>query len=337
MTRILITGASGFLGQDLATALLAKDPSSQTHLTLTDVVKPTIPSNGNETTCKCIQLDLTSRKDAESILDPGYDAIYLLHGIMSGGSEANLDLGLAVNIDSFGLILDILRTRRPGAKIIFPSSLAVYGPTGAGEIVSETTCALPQSSYGSEKLIVETLINDFSRRGLIDGRIARLPTVIVRPGAPSAAASSFASGIVRKSLKGIKNVLPVEESLEMWVCSPKVVVENLIRLKDVDAKMFEGRLSRVTCLPGQTVSVEEILNALEAVGGKEARGLVEKKRDEQVEKIVKRYVCLSDSEEYLLITCSWPAKFDTTRAKELGLMDDISLKEIVQTFAASLR
>jgi nucleoside-diphosphate-sugar epimerase len=295
MPHILITGASGFLGQDLATALLAKDPSGQTRLTLTDVVKPAVPANGNEAICDCIQLDLTSHGDVQNVLKSRYDAIYLLHGIMSGGSEASLDLGLAVNVDSFRLILDTIRNKHPGTKIIFPSSLAVYGPTGEGEVVSETTCPLPQSSYGSEKLIVETLINDFARRGLIDGRIARLPTVIVRPGAPSAAASSFASGIVRESLKGIRNVLPVEESLEMWVCSPKVVVENLIRLKNVDEAVFKSELSRVTCLPGQTVEVGEILNALKAVGGKEARGLVEKKRDEEVERIVKRYVCSCSS------------------------------------------
>jgi nucleoside-diphosphate-sugar epimerase len=167
----------------------------------------------------------------------------------------------------------------------------VYGSTAAGEVVSETTCPIPQSSYGAEKLIIEILINDFSRRGLLDGRIARLPTVIVRPGKPSGAASSFASGIVRESLRGERNVLPVEEDLEMWICSPQVVVENLIRLRDV--KKNELGFHRVVCLPGQTVRVGEILDVLELVGGKEKRALVEKRKNSSIEAIVERYVCHS--------------------------------------------
>jgi nucleoside-diphosphate-sugar epimerase len=287
--RILITGASGFIGRELANALIVRD--ARTQLTLTDIVEPARPPNtptcaeGSQTieTLKC---DLTSPEIVSSIFSTRYDVVYVLHGIMSGGSEADLNLGLRVNVDSFRTILDCLRTRHQGTKVIFPSSLAVYGPTTEGEIVSETTCPFPQSSYGAEKLIIETLINDYSRRGLLDGRIARLPTVIVRPGKPSAAASSFASGIVRESLKGERNVLPVEEELDMWVCSPQVVIENLVRLRDVPGERLG--MHRVVCLPGQTVSVRQILDALEAVGGKEKRELVEKRKDLVNEAIVKR-------------------------------------------------
>ncbi|KIW04248.1 uncharacterized protein PV09_04553 [Verruconis gallopava] len=314
--HILITGASGFIGQELATALVAKDLSVR--LTLTDICEPAKPAIAAQASIDTLGLDLTSREKVESLLSTRYDLIYLLHGIMSGGAEANLDFGLKVNVDSFRNILDTLRMRYPGTQVIFPSSLAVYGPTSEGEVVSETTCPMPQSSYGAEKLIVETLLNDYSRRGLIDGRIARLPTVIVRPGKPSAAASSFASGIVRESLKGEKNVLPVEEDLEMWICSPQVVVENLVKLRDVPKEKLGSH--RTVCLPGQTVTVGQILDALEAVGGRKARDLVEKKKDAENERIVK----------------SWPARFDTTRAKDLGLREDISLTKIVETFAATL-
>jgi len=112
--------------------------------------------------------------------------------------------------------------------------------------------------------------------------------VIVRPGAPTAAASSFASGIVRESLKGEKNTLPVAEDLEMWVCSPQTVVANLIRLREVPKEKFAAFGSRVVCLPGQTVSVGDILQELETVGGRTARDLVVKQRDEGIEKIVLR-------------------------------------------------
>jgi nucleoside-diphosphate-sugar epimerase len=284
--HILITGASGFIGQELATALLEKDQS--TRLTLTDIVEPARPANASMDyqNIEIFKHDLTSPETVEFLFSARYNAVYLLHGVMSGGSEADLELGLKVNIDSFRSMLDCVRVRHPGTKVIFPSSLAVYGPRAEGEIVNETTCPLPQSSYGAEKLIIETLINDYSRRGLLDGRIARLPTVIVRPGQPSAAASSFASGIVRESLKGEKNVLPVEEDLDMWICSPQVVVQNLIMLKDSPKEQLG--IHRVVCLPGQTVKVGEILDALETVGGKEKRALVEKKKDSLNENIVKR-------------------------------------------------
>lgn len=215
-------------------------------------------------------------------------------------------------------ILDQLRVHHPGTVVIFPSSLAVYGPTGPGEITSESTNPLPQSSYGAQKLMVETYLNDFSRRGLLDGRIVRLPTVVVRPGAPSAAASSFASGIIREPLKGEKSILPVSRDLEMWICSPKTVVANLIRIKDVPGEKFG--LSRVTNLPGITVTVHRMLEAVERVGGIQALNLIEERRDTKIEAIVG----------------SWPARFDTSRAKDLGLKDDQTLVETINEFAASL-
>jgi len=283
MLSILITGAGGFIGASLTTALLSSSPDLT--LTITDISAP--PTSSPRVTS--VASNLTDASSVQSLLATSYDTIYLLHGIMSSGSEANLLLSTQVNIDSFRLILQTLIIDHPGTKVIFPSSLAVYGPSSDhNEVVSETTCPLPQSSYGTQKLVVETLINDYSRRGLIDGRIARLPTVIVRPGAPTAAASSFASGIVREPLQGIKSSLPVNENLDMWVCSPQIVVANLIRLRDVPNAMFAGFGSRVVCLPGQVVSVGEILNELEAVGGTEARSLVVKERDEAVEAIVKR-------------------------------------------------
>lgn len=194
----------------------------------------------------------------------------------------------------------------------------MYGPTAAGEVTSESTNPLPQSSYGAQKLMVETYLNDFSRRGLLDGRVVRLPTVVVRPGAPSAAASSFASGIIREPLQGKKSTLPVPRDLEMWICSPKTVVANLIRVKDVPKEKLG--LSRVINLPGITVNIQQMLDALERVGGKQAISLIEEARDPKVEAIVG----------------SWPARFDTSRAQGLGLEADRTLVETVTEYAQSL-
>lgn len=237
---------------------------------------------------------------------------------LSAGLSSPIVVRAANQIRPDRAILDQLRVHHPGTVVIFPSSLAVYGPTGPGEITSESTNPLPQSSYGAQKLMVETYLNDFSRRGLLDGRIVRLPTVVVRPGAPSAAASSFASGIIREPLKGEKSILPVSRDLEMWICSPKTVVANLIRIKDVPSEKFG--LSRVTNLPGITVTVHRMLEAVERVGGIEALNLIEETRDPKIEAIVG----------------SWPARFDTSRAKDLGLKADQTLVETVNEFAASL-
>ncbi|KAL1612850.1 hypothetical protein SLS60_001080 [Paraconiothyrium brasiliense] len=316
--HILITGAGGFIGQELANALLSSNPS--VHLTLADVFEP--PS-ANSSRTKSVKADLTSPAAVDALLsDQQWSACYLLHGIMSGGAEANLDLGLSVNIDSHRLTLDFLRKHQPGVVVVFPSSLAVYGPPESpDQQYDEKTIPIPQSSYGAEKLIVETLVNDYSRRGLIDGRVVRLPTVIVRPGAPSAAASSFASGIVREPLKGLQSTLPVSKDLAMWVCSPKTVVRNLVAIKDVPKERFAKNQGRVVNLPGQTVTVSQILEALGEVGGEKALQLIENKHDPKVEAIV----------------ASWPARFDISLAKGLGMAADISLKEEVQSFATSLK
>lgn len=318
--HILITGAAGFIGQELMTSFLLS--SSTLRLTITDVAQPPIPASCSAHSARvtAIKSDLTAPSAVKSLFTPRFSAVYLLHGLMSGGAEANLELGWRVNFESHRIILDYLRCQHPGTIVVFPSSLAVYGPPAAmGAVTSELTCPQPQSSYGAQKLMTETYLNDMSRRGLLDGRIVRLPTVIVRPGLPSAAASSFASGIVREPLQGVPAVLPVAPSLEMWVCSPQTVVRNLILVKDVPGDRFG--LSRVVNLPGVTVTVQDILDALRTVGGDEALNLVEEKRDAKVEAIVN----------------SWPARFDIGRATGLGMVSDVSVLETVGAFAANLR
>ncbi|KAK7969673.1 D-erythronate dehydrogenase [Apiospora saccharicola] len=193
-----------------------------------------------------VKSDLTDAQAIASLLSTKFTAVYLLHGLMSGAAEAQSELGWKVNWDSYRAILDHLKKHTPGVVTIFTSSLAVYGPASPTEVITEMTGPIPLSNYGSQKLRVETYLNNLSWKRLLDGRIVRLPTVIVRPGAPSAAASSFASGIIREPLKGERSVLPVLRDLEMWVCSPRTVVKNLVLVKDVKDDAFYLACNTVT-------------------------------------------------------------------------------------------
>ncbi|KAJ5901797.1 hypothetical protein N7495_002325 [Penicillium taxi] len=316
---ILITGAGGYVGQELAAALLASTPDSQT-ITITDVTEPTIPESARQYISRltCVRADLTSPKEVDDLLDAShpYETVYLLHGIMSSGAEVNFELGICVNLDATRYILDRLRMTIPGVKVVFTSSLAVYGPAPPGFVINETNFpAVPSSSYGTQKLMVESLLNDYSRRGFLDGRCVRLPTVTVRAGRPTQAASSFASDIIREPFHGKKAILPVGRNTYLWICSPHTVIKNLIHARSVPKEAFGG--SRSVNLPGLKVSVQEMLDALEEVGGKERRALVEDKYDAATDKIVQ----------------SWTPQFSTDRALELGFSADISMAENIKQFA----
>ncbi|KAL8843615.1 MAG: hypothetical protein Q9170_000119 [Blastenia crenularia] len=311
--KVLITGAGGFIGQALARALVAEDKVAS--LILTDVIEPMNPVPTKDS-IRCVKADLTSQEVCDSLLAQEFTHVFLLHGIMSGAAEANLDLGIKVNMDATRKIFDTLRKIRPGVKVIFTSTTAVYGPPPSpGFALTEANAPSPGSSYGAQKLISEILLNDLSRRGLLDGRIVRLPTVLVRPGKPTGAASSFASGIFREPLNGQRSILPVSKELSVWICSPRTVVKNLIIARDLPAERYGGG-SRVVNLPGVTVSIRDMLAALKAVGGQKALDLVEEKRDSATERIVE----------------SWPAKYDTSRAKELGFADDGTLEQTLQEY-----
>lgn len=312
--NILITGANGFVGQALTAALLSD--SSISSLILTDIVEPDVPSPESNFTAeiRSIEADLTDQATCENLFTSDLTHVYLLHGLMSGATEVNLDLGLRVNVDSTRIILDILRKVKPGIKVIYSSACAVFGPSDE-KLVTESTMPLPGSSYGAQKLICETLLNDFSRRGLIDGRILRLPTIIIRPGKPSGAASSFVSGIIREPLKGEKSLLPVARSLEVWVCSTRTAVKNLVFARDIPMEKFGGR-SRVVNLPGIAVTVNQMLHALEDIGGAKALSLVEERKDPAIENIV----------------LSWPTRFDTSKAKSLGFIEDGPLQRTVREY-----
>jgi nucleoside-diphosphate-sugar epimerase len=193
---------------------------------------------------------------------------------------------------------------------VFASSVAVFG--GAlPPVVRDDTTPQPQTSYGVQKLIGELLLGDCTRRGLIDGRGVRLPTIVVRPGRPNAAASSFASGIIREPLAGVAVVCPVDIDTPLWVLSPRCAIDALVHAHDTPAAAWGPQ--RALSLPGLAVSVRQMLAALRAVGGEAALQRVRFAQDERIARIV----------------AGWPARFDAARALAMGFHADDAIETIV--------
>ena len=301
MKKIIITGGGGFLGQRIARELLRRNPrlsgrELEFQIILVDVASPQSELRGERVTLK--MGDLANPQFVRGILDEETDGIMHLAAVVSGAAEADFDLGMRVNLDGTRSLLDACRQLPRPPRFLFSSSIAVFGPP-LPEIVTDDTAPFPQSSYGAQKLIGEFLVADYTRKGFIDGRAVRLPTVSIRPGKPNAAASSFASGILREPLNGDQTVCPVKPDTALWLISPRLAVDCLLHAFDLPSHAFG---SRALNLPGITVTVREMIAALERTAGSEAVKLIDWRPDPKVRAIVN----------------AWPAYFDTARAKALG-------------------
>lgn len=327
--RMLITGGAGFLGRKLAATLLA-DPVlpdggggrlEVEELVLLDRVGATPPEAGRASgdvrspRVEAVQGDLGDA--ARLIADPDrpVDAVVHLAAVVSAGAEADFDLGYRVNLDGTRALLDACRKLAEPPLFIFASSVAVFGGE-LPETVHDDLAARPQSSYGTQKLIGELLVADHTRKGMVRGLSLRLPTIVVRPGRPNRAASSFASSILREPLQGERAVCPVPADTRMWILSPRRAVEGLRRALPLAGSGAAGAGS--LNLPGLTVSVEEMLAALERAGGRDARARVDFAADPSIEAIVR----------------SWPSRFEPARALGLGFRPDADIDEVVGTFIA---
>ena len=320
--NILITGAAGFLGTLLTQALLKRGElrgQAITSLTLADLYAPSRQEIASHPLVKVDVGDLLTRVDALS--EKNYDAVFHFASAVSGECEADFDLGLRSNLDTTRKLLDGLRAQqaRSGQAplLFFASSVAVFGSDPAiplGDVVRDETLPTPQSSYGIHKFICEQLIADYTRKGYIDGRVARLMTVSVRPGRPNGAASSFLSGIVREPLSGTASVCPVELSTEVALSSPNNTIAGLLRVVEVSREEFGGRTA--LNLPALTVTVGEMLQALEDVAGPQVAALVTVQPDTTIKRIVG----------------GWPPRFDCKRTHKLGLKADASYRALIEQY-----
>ncbi|HEX7402432.1 MAG TPA: D-erythronate dehydrogenase, partial [Usitatibacter sp.] len=241
--KILITGGGGFIGSRLAAALKARDPEAR--ITLLDMAFPP----GLDSQFTCITGDVAAPKVIAKALGSDTDSIFHLAAVVSGGAEADFELGYHVNLDGTRELLEAARKLAAPPKFVYASSVAAFGGE-LPDVLDDTTTPAPQTSYGTQKVIGEYLVADFTRKGFVDGRSMRLPTIVVRPGKPNLAASSFASGIIREPLAGVEAVCPVPDTTGVWILSPRRVVEAFIHAHDLPSSAWPT--TRVVNLPGIT-------------------------------------------------------------------------------------
>jgi len=321
--KLLITGGAGFVGDRLARTLLARGLLTGrpiARIVLADQAPPRADLLADPRvearTGKLLAQSAGLREEA-------FDGIFHLASAVSGECESDFDLGMSSNLDSTRALLDALRhrTEQGGApaRLVFSSSIAVFGPDPAypfPPLVGDATLPTPQTSYGVQKLICEHLIADYTRKGYVDGRAARLVTVTVRPGRPNGAASSFFSGIIREPLAGEEAILPVTPDVSHPVASVQRMVEGLIAVYEASREAFVGRTA--ITLPGLNVTVQQMLDALEAVAGPAVRARVRFERDERIAGIV----------------ANWPTGARADRAAALGLKPEASFADIIRQYIA---
>ncbi|MCI0509885.1 nucleoside-diphosphate-sugar epimerase [Chromohalobacter marismortui] len=311
--QVIVTGGAGFLGARLIQTLLEGgrriEGETITRVTSIDLA----PCPLDDPRVESWVGDVADKALIERALKDDTLAVCHLAAVVSSQAEADFELGMRVNLEATQALLDVCRAHPRRLRFLFASSLAVFGP-GLAQPVPEETGPQPRSSYGAQKAIGELLVNDYSRRGFIDGRVCRLPTIVARPGKPNQAASSFASSIIREPLAGQRAVCPVDPDLPLWLSSPRAVVGNLCHALQLGGGALDEW--RTLNLPGITVTVAQLLGALERQAGAETRALVDFEPDAAIDKIV----------------ASWPGGLDIERPLSLGFQADADVDAVIHAY-----
>lgn len=309
--HVLIIGGGGFIGSRLAVEYRQQHPSASTTVTLFDRHFP--EALKNDPGFECVSGDFGDPSQIDPLLEKRPGLIFHLAAIVSGEAEKNFDLGMQVNLKGSMHLLEKCRALGHQPRMVFASSCGIFGGE-VHQVITETTAPKPRSSYGTQKAMVDLLMNDYSRRGFVDARCLRLPTITVRPGKPNAATSSFLSSIIREPLDGKKASYPVDPSSKFWILSPKQVVTNFIHAATLDAAQIGD--DRTINLPGLTVTVQHMIDCLEKVAGPKTVQLITYEPDAFLQSIV----------------LTWPPHFNTQKADKLGFTADKDVSEIIRNY-----
>lgn len=309
--NILIIGGGGVVGQKLGRALVGRGHlrgQDISQITLADIVPPA-PIDG----CTAAQVDIANRASVDALIGADVSVIYLLAAVVSAHAEAEFEDGMSINLQGTWNVLERVRQLGHAPVVVFSSSIAVYG----GEVpdpITDHTLLNPQTSYGTQKAIGEMLITDYSRKGFLDGRGFRLPTISVRPGKPNRAASSFMSSILREPLNGQTANCPVSDDFPHYYLSPRVCVENLIAGAEVSASDL-GQ-NRCMMMPGRMWTIRQLIDAMTAVAGPAPAKLITWNREPEVERIVK----------------GWRYDLRPEKSVKLGLKADSSFQDNIRYY-----
>jgi len=322
--KVVITGGTGFIGFRLARKILergqltAPDGAMQSidEVVLFDVVVPSEPPEGFDKRAKMVAGEIADARAVNRVIDRPDISIFHLASVVSGGGEQDFDLAMRVNLHGNLNLLEAARAQGSAPRVIFASSIAVFGGSSMPKIVDDTTKQTPRTTYGVTKAIGELLVNDYTRKGFIDGRSARLPTVIIRPGKPNKAASSFASGVFREPLNGQECVLPVGEDTIMPVAGYRTIVDGFIRLHEIDGEALGD--DRAINFPSMAVTVADMITGLKRVAGNRHLGEIRIEPNPAIERIV----------------ATWPTASAFDRALSLGLPRDQDLDSIIRAYIA---
>jgi len=311
--QIVITGGAGFLGQQLTRTLLARGQIMGRSIQKLLVFDTNPAQLVVDPRLEIVQGDITDSHTIRALMTDEIGLIFHLAAVVSGEAEQNFELGMRVNLLATLNLLERCRQLAHRPRLVFASSVAVFGGD-LPPVIEDGTALNPQSSYGTQKAVGELLVNDYSRKNFIDGRALRLPTIVVRPGKPNKAASTFASSIIREPLQGQTAVCPVAPATRLWIQSPRRAIENLLYAAELPPAAWGN--SRVVALPGLSVSIQEMVDSLQEIAGQKVIRRIVWQPDPFIEKIVG----------------GWPVDFAPQRALALGFRADHSIGEIIEAF-----
>lgn len=322
--KVVITGGGGFLGSQLCDrilqvgSLIGQDGLRRAvdRIVLLDARFPTLHGNP---LVQQIAGDISDREMVfEAVRGGDHTAIFHLASMVSGECELRFDDALRVNLDGGRNIFEAARALHGKPRVVFASSIACFGGEAMQTPCTDRDKLTPQTTYGMTKAICELLINDYSRKGFFDGRSARLPTVIIRPGKPNAAASSWASGMFREPLHGETCMLPVRRSQPHPMTGYRTVIDSLLAIHDLSPESLGD--DRAIGLPAHRVTPQLAEETLRKIAEEEklVLGTIEDAFDPTIQAIVD----------------NWPTEINGARALKLGLPAPPELSTIVREYMA---
>ncbi len=323
--HVVVTGSAGFLGSRLAAELLAAgslqvaggEARPLSRLTLIDQapVPPDLAADERVTAVRADLGELMGDEAAARDILAGAEVVFHLAAAVSAECEADFDLGLRANLAATEMLLASCRALGTSPVVVFASSVAVFGAP-AEQVITDDTWPTPQTSYGTQKVMCEYLLADYTRKGFLNGRAVRLMTVSVRPGRPNAAASGFLSGIVREPLAGQRAVCPVDPATEVALASPAKAIGALLCAATASDQAWGGRTALT--MPALTLTVADMAAALTRVAGPQASALIDWVPDPAVARMF----------------ATWPARIRADRAARLGLTPDPDYDSVIRMHLA---